>query len=100
MQEKEELKKQVIILGVILAIVIVVAVVLNINKSNNINSKTTNIKGETSQNTIVQTKDEMLNNLKGLIEQQPQEETLDTSGAKTENTTSGETIQYLEMEYD
>ena len=100
MQEKEELKKQVIILGIILAIVIVVAVVLNINKENNVNSKTTSMKNEITQNTTIQTKEEMMKNLKGLIEQQPKEETLDTSNAKTENTTSGETIQYLETEYD
>lgn len=100
MQEKEELKKQVIILGIILAIVIVIAVVLNINKENNIKNKTTSIKSETSQNTTIQTKEEMMNNLKGLIEQQQKEETLNTSNAKTESTPSGEAIKYLETEYD
>jgi len=100
MQSKEELKKQVIVLAIILVFVIIVAVVLNINNKNNITSKSTSLQNETSTNSTVQSKDEMLNNLKGLIEKESSEEILDTSGATSTSTSSGETIQYLETEYD
>lgn len=102
MQEKEELKKQVIILGIILAIVIVLAVVLNINNRNTISNTASNnnYSESISEDKNKQTTDEMINNLKGLIEQQSEEEVLDTSGAETTSTNSGETVKILETEYD
>ena len=44
--------------------------------------------------------EEIINNLKGLIEQTTEEESLDTSESKNVTTSSGETIQYLEKEFE
>lgn len=93
MQEKGELKKQTIILGGVLIIVIIVAIILNTSRENN---KVISIQRETNS----MTKNEMLDNLKGLIEQQEKKEELDTNNIKIENTSSGEIVRYLEKEYD
>lgn len=102
MQEKEELKKQVIVLGIVLVFVIIIAVVFNLNETDNTRNKQINKQTGTTQNqtNITNSQEEMINNLKGLIEQAPEEETLDTSGAENINTSSGESIQYLETEYE
>lgn len=102
MQEKEELKKQVIVLAIILVFVIIVAIIFNLNTTTNTKNKQINKQNETTQNqtNTNNNQQEMLNNLKGLIEQPPEEEILDTSEAKSINTNSGESIQYLETEYE
>ena len=69
MKEKQELKKQLIILSIVLVFVIVVAVVLNMRDRNN--ESYTKIKDSTSQqgdtqNTSV---DDFMDRLKGLVEE-------------------------------
>ncbi|MDO5555148.1 MAG: hypothetical protein Q4G09_00395 [Clostridia bacterium] len=103
MQNKEELKKQVIILGIILIISIVLAVILNMNKNNNFNNRPQN---KIINNSTVETKNEMINNLKGLIEQSSEREikseeqtiknTTITGTQQKIETNSNEVIQYEE----
>ena len=102
MQEKEELKKQVIILGIVLVLAIIVAIILNTNGKKNINNQEINQQTEVTQNQVNTTnnQEEIINNLKGLIEQTTEEESLDTSESKNVTTSSGETIQYLEKEFE
>ena len=102
MQEKEELKKQVIILGIVLVLAIIVAIILNTNGKKNIDNQEINQQTEVTQNQVNTTnnQEEIINNLKGLIEQTTEEESLDTSESKNVTTSSGETIQYLEKEFE
>ncbi len=99
MENKEELKKQVIVLGIILLIVIVIAIILNINKNSKYNIKGTN-NNEAITNSSVETKDEMMKNLKGLIEEETGETELKTDNAETTTTSSNEMIKYQETEYE
>lgn len=108
MQDKAELKKQVIILAVILIVVIIFAIILNINKSNNI--YTTNKKQqEATTNNVTDSQDEIMNNLKGLIEtsntndeetkEQTIKDTISTGVSEEMQVNSKETIKYEETWY-
>lgn len=86
MKEKQELKKQLIILSIALVLVIIVAVVLNMRDRNTesytkIKDSTSSQQGDT-QNTSV---DDFIDRLKGLVE---------------ENTTTNETNDKSTIHYD
>lgn len=97
MTSKVELKKQLIVLSIILILVIIVAILLNIENKKNINNEVKNV----SNNNITDehnNKQEMLNNLKGLLEETEaneeayiQDETQGTTN-KVITTENGETI--------
>ena len=72
------------------------------NGKKNINNQEINQQTEVTQNQVNTTnnQEEIINNLKGLIEQTTEEESLDTSESKNVTTSSGETIQYLEKEFE
>ena len=74
MNNKEELKKQVIVLSIILVLVIIVAVFLNTrNNKGTIIKNTKNPKIETTQNEI-NSEQKIMDNLKGLLEEPEDEE--------------------------
>lgn len=108
MKEKQELKKQLIILSIVLVFVIVIAVVLNMRDRNT--ESYTKIKDSTSsqqennQNTNV---DDFMDRLKGLIEEEntTTNETSDNSTIHYDNTDiiqldTGEIVLYSEEEQD
>lgn len=83
MKEKQELKKQLIILSIVLIVVITIAIVLNMKDRNT--ESYTKIKDSTSQqgdtqNTSV---DDFMNRLKGLVEEN---KTSDNNTIHYENT--------------
>lgn len=102
MKEKQELKKQLIILSIVLIVVITIAIVLNMKDRNTENY--TKIKDSTSQqgdtqNTSV---DDFMNRLKGLVEEN---KTSDNNTIHYENTDviqldTGEIVLYSENEQD
>ena len=102
MKEKQELKKQLIILSIVLIVVITIAIVLN-KKDRNTESYT-KIKDSPSQqgdtqNTSV---DDFMNRLKGLVEENI---TSDNNAILYENTDviqldTGEIVLYSENEQD
>lgn len=102
MKEKQELKKQVIILSIVLIVVITIAIVLNMKDRNT--ESYTKIKDSTSQqgdtqNTSV---DDFMNRLKGLVEEN---KTSDNNTIHYENTDviqldTGEIVLYSENEQD
>lgn len=102
MKEKQELKKQLIILSIVLIVVITIAIVLNIKDRNT--ESYTKIKDSTSQqgdtqNTSV---DDFMNSLKGLVEEN---KTSDNNTIHYENTDviqldTGEIVLYSENEQD
>lgn len=97
MQDKAEMKKQVLVLGIILLITIVLAIILNMNG----NSKNKYIQNDnTNSNTSVTLESEMYNNLKGLIEENEVKETLNTEGSQNLKPNSEEKVQYKEMEFE
>ena len=100
MQEKAELKKQVIILGTILVIVIGLAIVLNMNNSNKTYQKSSSQINKNTSNSNVETQEDVIEHLKGLIEEQEEEEQFNTDGAKTIETKSNEKIQIKETEFE
>lgn len=108
MKNKEDLIKQVIILSITLVVVIIISIVLNINSKNNenVNEITTNTIEEKTTNTNNTSVDEMINNLKGLIDTSNQNEYEDSgtikepikTGITGEITTeNNETIRYEEI---
>lgn len=102
MKEKQELKKQLIILSIVLIVVITIAIVLNMKDRNT--ESYTKIKDSTSQqgdtqNTSV---DDFMNRLKGLVEEN---KTSDNNTIHYENTDviqldTGEIVLYSENEKD
>lgn len=102
MKEKQELKKQLIILSIVLVLVIIVAVVLNLRERNT--ESYTKIKDSTSQqgdtqNTSV---DDFMDRLKGLVEENT---TSNNNTIRYENTDiiqldTGEIVLYSEDEQD
>ncbi len=102
MKEKQELKKQLIILSIVLIVVITIAIVLNMKDRNT--ESYTKIKDSTSQqgdtqNTSV---DDFMNRLKGLVEEN---KTSDNNTIHYENTDviqldTGEIVLYSENEQD
>lgn len=102
MKEKQELKKQLIILSIVLVLVIALAVVLNMRDRNT--ESYTKIKDSTSQqgdtqNTSV---DDFMDRLKGLVEENT---TSDNNTIHYENTDitqldTGEIVLYSEDEQD
>lgn len=106
MKSKEELIKQVVILGIILLVVIIMAVVLNAGKGN---KEVPEIKVQNSQTQNTNSnnsKDEMMENLKGLLEPTTKNEYQDSgtikqpleTGIKEElKTVNNEIIQYEEI---
>ena len=102
MKEKQELKKQLIILSIVLIVVITIAIVLNMKDRNT--ESYTKIKDSTSQqgdtqNTSV---DDFMNRLKGLVEEN---KTSDNNTIYYENTDviqldTGEIVLYSENEQD
>lgn len=102
MKEKQELKKQLIILSIVLVLVIALAVVLNMRDRNT--ESYTKIKDSTSQqgdtqNTSV---DDFMDRLKGLVEENT---TSDNYTIHYENTDiiqldTGEIVLYSEDEQD
>ena len=107
MKEKQELKKQLIVLSVILVLVIILAIVLNLKDRNT--ESYTKIKDSTSseqgsiQNTSV---DDFMDRLKGLIEENTiTNETSEESTIHYDNTDiieldTGEIVLYSEKEQD
>ncbi len=104
MKSKEELIKQVVILAIALLVVIVVAICLNMGKGKKEDKEIT---VKNSQNTTIEeNKNEMMDNLKGLLETPTQNEFEDSgtikqpieTGVKQElRTNSNEVIQYQEI---
>ena len=102
MKEKQELKKQLIILSIVLIVLITIAIVLNMKDRNT--ESYTKIKDSTSQqgdtqNTSV---DDFMNRLKGLVEEN---KTSDNNTIHYENTDviqldTGEIVLYSENEQD
>lgn len=102
MKEKQELKKQLIILSIVLIVVITIAIVFNMKDRNT--ESYTKIKDSTSQqgdtqNTSV---DDFMNRLKGLVEEN---KTSDNNTIHYENTDviqldTGEIVLYSENEQD
>lgn len=95
MNNKEELKKQVIILSFILILVIIVAIILNFGKDKNIINNITTDNSITTEDTNINSNDTILNNLKGLQEEPTEEYKQDETQGTTENriiTQNGETI--------
>lgn len=102
MKEKQELKKQLIILSIVLIVVITIAIVLNMKDRNT--ESYTKIKDSTSQqgdtqNTSV---DDFKNRLKGLVKEN---KTSDNNTIHYENTDviqldTGEIVLYSENEQD
>ena len=102
MKEKQELKKQLIILSIVLIVVITIAIVLNMKDRNT--ESYTKIKDSTSQqgdtqNTSV---DDFMNRLKGLVEEN---KTSDNNTIHYENTDviqldTGEIVLYSDNEQD
>ena len=102
MKEKQESKKQLIILSIVLIVVITIAIVLNMKDRNT--ESYTKIKDSTSQqgdtqNTSV---DDFMNRLKGLVEEN---KTSDNNTIHYENTDviqldTGEIVLYSENEQD
>ena len=102
MKEKQELKKKLIILSIVLIVVITIAIVLNMKDRNT--ESYTKIKDSTShqgdtQNTSV---DDFMNRLKGLVEEN---KTSDNNTIHYENTDviqldTGEIVLYSENEKD
>ena len=104
MKSKEELIKQVAILGIILVVVIIISIYLNMGKDKNENEEIT-VKN-TQNTTIENTTDEFKDNLKGLLEAPTQNEFEDSgtikkpinTGVKEElKTNNNEIIQYEEI---
>lgn len=104
MKSKEELIKQVVILAIALLVVIVMAICLNMGKGKKEDKEIT---VKNSQNTTIEeNKNEMMDNLKGLLETPTQNEFEDSgtikqpieTGVKQElRTNSNEVIQYQEI---
>lgn len=104
MKSKEELIKQVVILVIALLVVIVMAICLNMGKGKKEDKEIT---VKNSQNTTIEeNKNEMMDNLKGLLETPTQNEFEDSgtikqpieTGVKQElRTNSNEVIQYQEI---
>lgn len=97
MNNKEDLKKQVIVLSAILIFVIIIAIILNFEKSKTItdNNFINNTITTENTNTNIDSKDKILNNLKGLLEEPTEEYEQDETPGITENkivTQNGETI--------
>ena len=106
MKEKQELKKQLIILSIVLLFVIGIAIILNMKDRNT--ESYTKIKDSTSsqqenvQNTSV---DDFMDRLKGLVEENDNTITDDQSTIHYENTDiiqldTGEIVLYSEEEQD
>ena len=102
MKEKQELKKQLIILSIVLIVVITIAIVLNMKDRNTESyikiKDSTSQQGDT-QNTSV---DDFMNRLKGLVEEN---KTSDNNAIHYENTDviqldTGEIVLYSENEQD
>lgn len=109
MQDKEELKKQVLMLAIILVVVIIFAIILNANKTNNIYTTNKKQDGVTTNNSTVETQDEIMNNLKGLIEssdnkedeqkEQTIKDTISTGVSEEIQVNSSQTVKYEETWY-
>ena len=102
MKEKQELKKQLIILSIVLIVVITIAIVLNMKDRNT--ESYTKIKDSTSQQGDTQqtSVDDFMNRLKGLVEEN---KTSDNNTIHYENTDviqldTGEIVLYSENEQD
>ena len=104
MNNKEELKKQVIVFSLVLVFVIIVAIVLNTrakknNKNNvstqNIRIEITNTANNTNSEELTQ-EEKMKDNLKGLLEEKDEDyylyEELNDKNETVVTTKSGETI--------
>lgn len=101
MNNKEELKKQVIVLSLVLVFVIIVAIVLNSrgskNEKNNIYSEgpKTEITNNTNKDNLTQ-EEKMKENLKGLLEEPDSDiylhEELNDKNETVVTTKNGETI--------
>lgn len=104
MNNKEDLKKQVIILSFVLVFVIVVAIILNTETSKNnknnistqdIRTEITNTTNNTNQKELTQ-EEQMKENLKGLLEEPDEDyylyEELNNKNETVVTTKSGETI--------
>lgn len=104
MNNKEDLKKQVIILSLVLVFVIVVAIILNTRTSKNnknnistqdIRTEITNTTNNTNQKELTQ-EEKMKENLKGLLEEPDEDyylyKELNDKNETVVTTKSGETI--------
>lgn len=106
MKSKEELVKQVVILIIALIVTIVIAVVLNVGKGNEDVPEITMKESQEQTNTTNDKKDELMDNLKGLLEPTTENE-FEDSGTITEpietgiteklKTNNNEIIQYQEI---
>ena len=102
MNNKEELKKQVIVLSIVLVLVIIVAIFVNTrgskDKKNNIDIQIpkTEITTNSTNNEKITQEEKMKENLKGLLEEPDSdiylEEELNNKNETVVTTKSGETI--------
>jgi len=106
MKSKEELIKQVIILIIALIVTIVIAVVLNFGNGNEDIPEITVKENQEQPNNIDYKKEELMNNLKGLLEPTTENEFEDSgtikepidTGVKEElKTYNNEIVQYQEI---
>lgn len=106
MKSKEELIKQVVILVIALIVTIVIAVVLNFGNDEEEVLEITMKENQEQINTTDEKKDELMNNLKGLLEPTTENEFEDSgtitepidTGIKEElKTNNNEIIQYQEI---
>lgn len=98
MKEKQELKKQLIILSIVLVAVIGIAIALNtVNRDN---ESYTKIKDSTSnQNTTQETSvDDFMNRLKGLVEDTNNNENNTTNDENKQNTISYENTDIIQLD--
>lgn len=97
---KSELIKQVIVLSIILVVVIVFAIVLNVGKKDNLQVKEKVNQTNSIENTN-NNEQEILKNLKGLMESNEEEQNngIPTGKKETIKNGSNETIQYEEVIY-
>lgn len=106
MKSKEELIKQVVILIIALIVTIVIAVVLNFGNGNEEMPEITVKENQEQTNNLDNKKEELMNNLKGLLEPTTENEFEDSgtikepidTGIKEElKTYNNEIIQYQEI---
>lgn len=106
MKSKEELIKQVAILVIALIVTIIIAVVLNMGKGNKDVPEITMKENQEQTDTTNDKKDELMDNLKGLLEPKTENEFEDSGTIKepietgiTEElkTNNNEIIQYQEI---
>lgn len=98
MKEKQDLKKQVIILSIVLVLVIILAIVMNMNSRGN--DSHTKIKDSTvNQNTTQQPSvEEFMDKLKGLVEETTPNNNNQNTTNEGENSINYEETEIIELD--